>query len=449
MTLSLCFTRRGNAAVFSMVFVLAALGGCSSDEAANDGQDVDVASETTSSGSGSSSTDVSGSTPTDGTSTENSATPGTTATSDATTDMTSNTNDGSPGAGGTGGMPGAGSNDLGNGGGGGISNSSGDPVGAGGSGGDGTGSGGSGGDGTGSGGSGGGEGGSGGSGSDGMDDEGSGAGGADGMGGDAGGGDDDGESMTDPLSPGCGTPITRPDRNQQQTMEIGGATRYYLLDVPQNADNQTPLSLIFGLHGFDMNNVAVKDLYNFTQRSNGQAITVMPQGEGPPPGDVSHWGDGVLESTWVPNQANFDYLQALITTLGESYCIDRSRVFIVGFSMGAFFTNAIACEHSDWFRAFAPIAGGGPTGCADGVEAAIMIQHGTEDPIVELSSGQQSRDTWVEQNGCSQSSSSSFTGCESYDGCPDGKPVVWCTGSYDHYIPEDVVANIWSFFSQL
>lgn len=253
----------------------------------------------------------------------------------------------------------------------------------------------------------------------------------------------------EPNSPGCGTPSSRPDRNVQQTLELGGTTRYYLLDVPQDVDNQTPLMLIIALHGFDMNNVAVKDLYNFTERSNGRAITVIPQGEGPPPGDASHWGDGVLESTWVPNQANYDYLQALITTLGERYCIDRSQVFLVGFSMGAFFTNAAACQHNEWFRAFAPIAGGGPNSCGEGVEAAIMVQHGTADPIIDISSGEESRDAWIEQNGCSPSSTPSFRGCESYDGCADGKPVVWCTGNYDHYIPDDVVANIWAFFSGL
>ena len=271
----------------------------------------------------------------------------------------------------------------------------------------------------------------------------------DGGGGGGGSGGTGTGGVTDPNSPGCGAAISRPDRNVQQTIETGGVTRYYLLDVPENADNQTPLMLIFALHGFDMNNVAVKDLYNFTQRSNGQAITVMPQGEGPPPGDVSHWGDGVLESTWVANEANYDFIQALMTTLGESYCIDTSRVFIVGFSMGAFFTNAIACDRNDWFRGFAPIAGGGPSACGDDIEAAIMVQHGTADLIVDDSSGEESRNTWIEQNGCSSSSMSSFKGCESYEGCSEGKPVVWCTGNYDHYIPEDVTANIWSFFSGL
>ena len=233
-------------------------------------------------------------------------------------------------------------------------------------------------------------------------------------------------------------------------MDIGGTTRYYLLDVPANADNQTPLMLIFGLHGYDMNNVAVVGLYNFTSRSNGQAITVLPQGEGPPPGDTSHWGDNVLLSTWTANDANYTFLRTLMMDLEDRYCIDPSRVFISGFSMGGFFTNSIACAHNDWFRGFAPVSGGGPGSCADAsAQPAIMIHHGTADPIVSIDNGEQSRDFWVQQNGCAQTTTPSYTGCVSYGGCPDANPVVYCTGNWDHTISATATANIWDFFSGL
>ncbi len=250
-------------------------------------------------------------------------------------------------------------------------------------------------------------------------------------------------------SPGCGTPISVPDPDVQQTLDVDGTTRYYLLDVPPEADNETPLMLIFGLHGFDMNNVAVSGLYNFTDRSNGQAITVLPYGEGPAPGDVSHWGDHVLESTWEPNDANYDFIQQLIADLESRFCIDPNRVFITGFSMGAFFTNTIACDHGDWFRGFASIAGGAPAACPEGVTSAMMIHHGTADDIVDISSGEESRDFWVEQNGCEQTSTSSYPACESYDGCPDTSPVVWCTGNFDHTITTATAQKIWMFFSDL
>jgi len=197
-----------------------------------------------------------------------------------------------------------------------------------------------------------------------------------------------------------------------------------------------------------MYNVAVIGRYNFTSRSGGKAITVLPQGEGPPPGDTSHWGDNVLKSTWNGNTANYDFIKALKEDLENRYCIDTRREFITGFSMGGYFTNGLACAHSDWFRAFAPNSGGGPGSCANAnAKPAIMINHGTADPIVAPKEGEGSRDFWTRQNGCSQTTTSSFTGCKTYSDC--AQPVVYCTGNYDHDITSTTTANIWSFFSGL
>jgi len=250
-------------------------------------------------------------------------------------------------------------------------------------------------------------------------------------------------------SPGCGTAINRPNPKTQQTMDVQGTTRYYLLDVPTAADNQSPLMLIFALHGYDMNNVSVTGLYNFTSRSGGKAITVYPQGEGPAPGDTSHWGDGVLKSTWTGNTANYTFIQNLMTDLESRYCIDPSRVFITGFSMGGMFTNSIACAHSDWFRGFAPVEGAGPGSCSNAnAKPAIMIHQGTADTTVSpTTGGEPTRDFWIKQNGCAQTATSTFTGCQSYSTC--AQPVVYCVGNWGHTITSTASANIWGFFSGL
>jgi polyhydroxybutyrate depolymerase len=232
-------------------------------------------------------------------------------------------------------------------------------------------------------------------------------------------------------------------------MDIGGTTRYYLLDVPTSADNQTPLMLIFALHGYDMNNVSIVGLYDFTSRSDGKAITVYPQGEGPAPGSTSHWGDGVLNSTWSGNETNYTFMQMLMTDLENRYCIDPGRVYITGFNMGGVFTNSLACAHHDWFRGFAPVEGTGPGACADGnATPAVIIHQGTGDTLVTpTDGGEPTRDFWSAQNVCGGTSTSSFTGCESYDGC--AAPVVYCVGDWGHTISGTATANIWSFFSGL
>jgi polyhydroxybutyrate depolymerase len=275
------------------------------------------------------------------------------------------------------------------------------------------------------------------------------SGGGTGTGGGSGSGGATGSGGNGVASPGCGKSITRPNNRTQQTLSIGGTTRYYLLDVPSSADNQTPLMLIFALHGYDMNNVSVVGLYNFTSRSNGKAITVYPQGEGPAPGDTSHWGDGVLKSTWTANDANYNFIETLMADLEDRFCIDTSRVFITGFSMGGMFTNSIACAHNDWFRGFAPVEGMGPGSCSNAnAKPAIIIHQGTGDTLVTPSSGgEPTRDFWLKQNGCSQTTTSAFTGCQSYGACAE--PVVYCVGGWDHTINSTISGNVWSFFNGL
>jgi poly(3-hydroxybutyrate) depolymerase len=227
---------------------------------------------------------------------------------------------------------------------------------------------------------------------------------------------------------------------------VDGTTRYYLLDVPTAADNKTPLMLIFALHGYDMNNVSVVGLYNFTSRSNGKAITVYPQGEGPAPGTTSHWGDGVLKSTWSGNTQNYNFMQKLKADLQSRFCIDNSKVFFTGFSMGGMFTNTIACTHPDWFNAYAPVEGGGSCTNKD-AKVPIIIHQGTADTLVTSTSGEATRDTWVKQNGCSQTTTSVFTGCTAFSGCT--QPVDYCVGAWGHTVDRIATGNIWSFFSGL
>jgi poly(3-hydroxybutyrate) depolymerase len=250
-------------------------------------------------------------------------------------------------------------------------------------------------------------------------------------------------------SSGCGKNTAKPNRKTQQTISIGGTTRYYLLNVPTNADANTPLPLVLALHGYDMNNVALVDAYDFTTESGNKAITALPQGEGPEPGTTSHWGDQVLKSTWSGNTANYDFMQQLVADLEGKYCIDTSRVFITGFSMGGMFTNSIACDHNDWFRGFAPVEGGGPGSCSHAdAKPAIIIHQGTADTTATpAKGGEPTRDFWIKQNGCNTTTTAMYTGCQSYGACSD--PVLYCVGNWGHSVDRIARANIWKFFDSL
>ena len=55
---------------------------------------------------------------------------------------------------------------------------------------------------------------------------------------------DDTSQVVDVRSFGCGTAVNAPDVNAQQTIDIDGTLRYYLLNVPSSVDNTSPRPLI-------------------------------------------------------------------------------------------------------------------------------------------------------------------------------------------------------------
>ncbi|WP_437726244.1 alpha/beta hydrolase family esterase [Sorangium sp. So ce861] len=289
----------------------------------------------------------------------------------------------------------------------------------------------------------------------------------------AGGGGSGGAGGSGPEgSVGCGKEATRPDPRAQQTLMVGGVTRYFLMYVPENYDPSKPLPLVFGIHGLNMNNVwAAHDGSGFQliQETDDQALLIYPQGlpangRSTPPSTQSQWGDA--DSNWggpPPNanrarlDADLAFFDAMIEHAKSNYCVDTKRVFAVGFSQGGFMTNTLGCERSSVFRGLAPVAGWGPNGsqpnCSDATAAHALIQtQGDTDGTVTPALGQATRDFWRGRNGCEATSMPSATygnGCVEYQGCNEGLPLVYCTHPGGHSVPSGAGGRAWRFFQSL
>jgi len=240
----------------------------------------------------------------------------------------------------------------------------------------------------------------------------------------------------------------RPSPSAQQTLQVGGTARTYLLDVPSSATNQTPLTLVFALHGANMTNTQVVGSFNFGTRSGGRAITVYPQG------DMTSSGQ-----RWTSNEANWTYIQTLMADLEDRYCVDPSKVFLTGFSMGGGFTMDTACQKTSLFRAFATVEGYGPGGvgaatkptCASAnAKAPLMIIQGTTDTTVTPAMGEASLAFWTTANGCGATGTmvtgTGFTSCNARADCTSTFPVYYCTGNWTHTITSTAAADVWAFF---
>jgi poly(3-hydroxybutyrate) depolymerase len=250
-------------------------------------------------------------------------------------------------------------------------------------------------------------------------------------GGGAGSGGSSGAATTD----GCGTDPPEPG---ERALMLDGEERTYVLDLPPDYDPATPYPIVFGFHGASTSGSTFRSEFygNLLSTLEDAAIVVHPDALGDP-------------TSW-DTERDVPFFDALVETLSGELCVDAGRIFATGHSSGGFFTNTLGCERGDVLRAIAPVSGGGPfvfggTTCAG--EVATWIAHGENDETVEFSSGEDSRDHWLEANGCGETSSATTpAGCVEYQGCDAGFPVHFCVYQEGHDWPEFGPEGIADFF---
>jgi poly(3-hydroxybutyrate) depolymerase len=227
------------------------------------------------------------------------------------------------------------------------------------------------------------------------------------------------------------------------TIDVSGTTRQYILTLPTGYDPRHAYPLLFAFHGGSYNAQWVVDgtapqsgpYYGIQAVANDTAILVAPQ---------------ALSGSWT-NQGGRDvaYVDAMLSRFESQLCVDQSRVFATGFSMGAIMTIALGCNDSSKFRAVAAMSGEIMNGCPDTRPLPYWSSHGMSDPTINFSLGQAARDTFVQRNHCSsQTVATTPSGCVSYQGCDPGYPVVWCPFDGVHQPPPFAGSAIWAFLSQ-
>lgn len=88
------------------------------------------------------------------------------------------------------------------------------------------------------------------------------------------------------------------------------------------------------------------------------------------------------DSFWVAELSN---IAMLVRHLLERYCVDESRIYLTGVSMGGYGTWYTALRYPDLFAAIVPVCGGGMPWKAGVLNMPIWAFHGTEDNVVQPS----------------------------------------------------------------
>lgn len=185
-------------------------------------------------------------------------------------------------------------------------------------------------------------------------------------------------------------------------------------------------------------------------------------------GDVAYfaYAQARLPRSWdleTPrDNVDVAYIVSVIDALASKNPIDRSRVFMTGYSNGGFFANTFACQRSDLVRAISSSAGGAPYNqaekwpngfpkCPGEKPVAAIALHGRRDFGVTLDSGRFSAEYWASVNGCNvaEMETTAYDECKAYRGCPAGKNVVWCEiPDLGHWVWDRAVETSWTFFER-
>jgi len=171
-------------------------------------------------------------------------------------------------------------------------------------------------------------------------------------------------------------------------------------------------------------------------------------------------GAGACFADGYANTPEIPYFDAMNAQVASSYCIEKSKVFIAGYSSGAWEAYTLAFARAGVIRGIATAAGGlremrpPPSNVPF---AAIMLTGAgdTSNPITGPTGSAAARDEVLRRNGCVGTATTDWTvfpagACKQYTGCPAAYPVVWCTPPGAHtdgggaYKPA-----IWTFWSSL
>ncbi len=244
-------------------------------------------------------------------------------------------------------------------------------------------------------------------------------------------------------SPGCGeaVPATGP-----LEIDVAGTMRDYILRLPDGYDPTVPHRIVFAFHGAAGSAVQV---------DNGDPPNTGLEPTGPYYGIKAESVDtifvaGQAMGTWsTSNMNDVDYVKALLAELEGKLCIDQSRVFATGFSMGAIMTiNNVGCKMADVFRAIAPMSGQ-IQDCPGSSPIPYWSSHGTGDTTITSDKGEAARDEFVARNGCDGTTApGEQAGCVKYQGCTAGYPVEWCEFDGAHEPPPFSGPAIWRFLAQ-
>ncbi len=220
------------------------------------------------------------------------------------------------------------------------------------------------------------------------------------------------------------------------TITVGSLDRTYIVHVPSRrpmaqSGAVLPYPLTIVLHGSSGSGEDIRGTTNMDSVADANRIVVVyPNGVagagGLFPTDWNAGGDCCGEAG-REGIDDIGFMRAMIAEISAKLPIDVKRIHVAGFSDGGRMAYYMACQMAGQLAAIGVVSGSlSDDSCAPGRAVALIAVHGTDDPIVPYDQGIDSPmpepamdpsmnnlppsvQFWVEQDGCSQASDSSYT----------------------------------------
>jgi len=270
-------------------------------------------------------------------------------------------------------------------------------------------------------------------------------------------------------SAGCGkTPsIASSDYNNGHHIAItaGGMQREYVLNVPTSYNNATPYKLIIAYHQLSgtADDVYKSQYYHLLSLSNDSTIFVAPNGQQGGQNCTQASGCG-----WAnPNNTDLQLADAIVAQIEDNFCVDKNRIFAIGWSAGGSMAYKTACERplsapaNGYVRGVAVYSGQQLSGnCTPSAPVAYYASHGTQDTVIGYNLGVSLAQTYAGVNGCTWMTPTKVTSgphvCTSMTGCTTGYPLEFCSFNGPHTPDPDTgqsasswaYQEVWTFLSQ-
>lgn len=182
-------------------------------------------------------------------------------------------------------------------------------------------------------------------------------------------------------------------KNKIQRGSLGykGITRNYLYYVPDDLPDNAPLILVF--HRARSNSSDLRKMlnYRYDELADKHKFLVLY-----PDGHEKNWNDCRTKPSDSAHKLNIDdtgYISALIDLFKKNHSIDKTKVYVTGFSAGGHMCIKLAAEIPDAISKMALAATQIPSaenyGCRQlSRPIPILIINGDEDPISPYNGGE-------------------------------------------------------------